>query len=85
MHEVKYLMLLERTDIPPSATLLFERRQELNKYVYTLEQIALWYNELKQSTLSFEYALIEDHMVEIDVKLKPAEVEYSWNSRGIYF
>ena len=79
---MKYLLLLERTDIPPSASSLFERGQELNQYVFTLNQIVFWYNRLKSCTLDVEFSMIENEMLIIDEKLKPAEEEYSWASQG---
>ncbi|XP_063306953.1 dynein axonemal heavy chain 11 [Pelobates fuscus] len=79
LREVKYLQILNQTDIPKAALIIYEKRELLHKYIGNLDLIVLWYNNLKQTVLEVEYPLIKQDMMDIDEQLKHAEELYTWN------
>ncbi|XP_053322781.1 dynein axonemal heavy chain 11 [Spea bombifrons] len=79
LREVKYLQILNQTDIPTAALFIFEKRELLHKYIGNLELIVQWYNKLKQTVLEVEYPLIKEDMKFINAQLKSAEELYTWN------
>ncbi|KAG8573239.1 hypothetical protein GDO81_012334 [Engystomops pustulosus] len=80
LREVKYLQVLNHTDLPKAALNIFEKKEILHKYIGSLELLVHWYNTVKKSVLEVEYPLIKDDIAAIDKQLRDAEERYTWNS-----
>ncbi|XP_076978309.1 dynein axonemal heavy chain 11 isoform X2 [Tamandua tetradactyla] len=78
LREVKYLLMLKKSDIPDSALAIFEKRNTLLKYVGSLELLVQGYNKLKQTLLGVEYPLIEAELKAIDDQLEEAATSLTW-------
>ncbi|KAG5210204.1 hypothetical protein JEQ12_015398 [Ovis aries] len=64
LREVKYLLMLKKSDIPDSAFAIFKKRNTLLK--------------LKQTLLEVEYPLIEDELRTVDEDLQAATTLLTW-------
>uniref|UniRef100_UPI00398EA260 dynein axonemal heavy chain 11-like isoform X1 n=2 Tax=Pristiophorus japonicus TaxID=55135 RepID=UPI00398EA260 len=84
LREVKYLQILNHSDIPDTAAAIFEKRETLTKYVWTLELMVQWYNKLKQTILEVEFPLIFSELETIDEQLKTAEETVTWQSENCW-
>ncbi|KAG8514707.1 Dynein heavy chain 11, axonemal, partial [Galemys pyrenaicus] len=78
MREVKYLLMLKKSDIPNSALAIFEKRNTILKYIGILELLVQGYNTLKQTLLEVEYPLIEDELRAIDEHLQAVATGLTW-------
>ncbi|KAM4874879.1 dynein axonemal heavy chain 11 [Thomomys bottae] len=78
LREVKYLLMLKKSDIPDSALAIFQKRNTLLKYVGKLELLVHGYNKLKQTLLEVEYPLIEAELGAIDEQLQAAATWLTW-------
>ncbi|XP_078394996.1 dynein axonemal heavy chain 11-like [Cetorhinus maximus] len=84
LREVKYLQILNQSDIPEAAAAIFKKRETLTKYVGTLELMVKWYNKLKQTVLEVEFPLIFNELEAIDKRLKAAEETVTWQSENCW-
>lgn len=87
LREVKYLERAENETldaIPESATSVYGRNEEFQKYCANLDLIVAWYNEIRRIILPVEYPLIQQQLDAIDEQLKQAELTLDWNSQGIW-
>ncbi|XP_032902051.1 dynein heavy chain 11, axonemal [Amblyraja radiata] len=84
LREVKYLQMLNQSDIPDTAAAFFEKRETLTKYVGTLELTVKWYNKLKQTVLEVELPLICSELEAIDTQLKAGEETMTWQSKNCW-
>uniref|UniRef100_A0A4X2M0M8 AAA+ ATPase domain-containing protein n=1 Tax=Vombatus ursinus TaxID=29139 RepID=A0A4X2M0M8_VOMUR len=80
LREVKYLLMLEKSDIPESTLAIYEKRNIYLKYVRSLELLVQGYNKLKLSLLEVEQPLIEEELMAIDGQLQEAEKSFTWHS-----
>ncbi|XP_040289656.1 dynein heavy chain 11, axonemal [Bufo bufo] len=80
LREVKYLQVLNHTDLPKAALSIFEKKEILHKYIGSLELVVHWYNAVKKTVLEVEYPLIKEDMAAINEQLSAAEERYTWNS-----
>uniref|UniRef100_A0A5F8GSV7 Dynein axonemal heavy chain 11 n=1 Tax=Monodelphis domestica TaxID=13616 RepID=A0A5F8GSV7_MONDO len=78
LREVKYLLMLEKSDIPDSALAIYGKRDTYLKYIGSLELLVQWYNKLKLSLLEVEQPLIEEELKTIDAQLQEAEQSFTW-------
>ncbi|KAB0340770.1 hypothetical protein FD754_022843, partial [Muntiacus muntjak] len=78
LREVKYLLMLKKSDIPDSAFAIFKKRNTLLKYIGNLELLVHGYNKLKQTLLEVEYPLIEDELRTVDEELQAAATSLTW-------
>uniref|UniRef100_G1PM87 AAA+ ATPase domain-containing protein n=1 Tax=Myotis lucifugus TaxID=59463 RepID=G1PM87_MYOLU len=78
LREVKYLLMLRKSDIPDSALAIFEKRNTILKYIGNLELLVQAYNKLKQTLLEVEYPLIEDELRAVDEQLQAAAASLTW-------
>ncbi|XP_064146127.1 dynein axonemal heavy chain 11 isoform X3 [Loxodonta africana] len=78
LREVKYLLMLKKSDIPDSALAIFKKRNTILKYIGSLELLVHGYNKLKQTLLEVEYPLIEDELKAVDDQLKEAVTSLTW-------
>uniref|UniRef100_A0A4W2DC87 Dynein axonemal heavy chain 11 n=1 Tax=Bos indicus x Bos taurus TaxID=30522 RepID=A0A4W2DC87_BOBOX len=78
LREVKYLLMLKKSDIPDSAFTIFKKRNTLLKYIGNLELLVHGYNKLKQTLLEVEYPLIEDELRTVDEELQAAATSLTW-------
>ena len=69
-------------NVPDGALELYERRDELRKFVINLELTVHFYNRIRRTVLEVEYPLVEDQLIDIDKKLSHAENSLTWNSPG---
>ncbi|EPQ11489.1 Dynein heavy chain 11, axonemal [Myotis brandtii] len=78
LREVKYLLMLRKSDIPDSALAIFEKRNSILKYIGNLELLVQAYNKLKQTLLEVEYPLIKDELRAVDEQLQAAAASLTW-------
>ncbi|KAL1791277.1 dynein heavy chain 11, axonemal [Sigmodon hispidus] len=78
LREVKYLLMLKKSDIPDSALGIFQKRNTMLKYIGNLELLVQGYNKLKQTLLEVEYPLIEGELRAVDEQLKVAASWLTW-------
>ncbi|XP_035866411.1 dynein heavy chain 11, axonemal isoform X1 [Phyllostomus discolor] len=78
LREVKYLLMLKKSDVPDSASAIFQKRSTILKYVGNLELLVQGYNKLKQTLLEVEYPLIEDELRAVDEQLQVAATSLTW-------
>ncbi|XP_071071224.1 dynein axonemal heavy chain 11 [Dasypus novemcinctus] len=78
LREVKYLLMLKKSDIPDSALAIFKKRNTILKYIGNLELLVQEYNKLKQTVLEVEYPLVEDELKALDDQLKEAATSVTW-------
>ncbi|XP_032944295.1 dynein axonemal heavy chain 11 isoform X2 [Rhinolophus ferrumequinum] len=78
LREVKYLLMLKKSDIPESALAIFKKRDTILKYIGNLELLVQGYNKLKQALLEVEYPLIEDELRAMDEQLQAAVSSLTW-------
>ncbi|KAM7121693.1 dynein axonemal heavy chain 11 [Molossus nigricans] len=78
LREVKYLLMLKKSDIPDSALALFKKRDTILKYTGHLELLVQAYNKLKRSLLEVEYPLVEDELRAVDEQLQAATTSLTW-------
>ncbi|KAB0376184.1 hypothetical protein FD755_012827 [Muntiacus reevesi] len=78
LREVKYLLMLKKSDIPDSAFAIFKKGNTLLKYIGNLELLVHGYNKLKQTLLEVEYPLIEDELRTVDEELQAAATSLTW-------
>ncbi|XP_074223450.1 dynein axonemal heavy chain 11 isoform X1 [Camelus bactrianus] len=78
LRDVKYLLMLKKSDIPDSALAIFEKRNTILKYIGNLELLVQGYNKLKQTLLEVEYPLIEDELRAVDEELWAAATSLTW-------
>ncbi|KAL0984038.1 hypothetical protein UPYG_G00136240 [Umbra pygmaea] len=84
LREVRYLEAWQTTPIPDVAGQVYGRRAQLCQYVANLELMARSYNKVLSSVLEVEKPLIKEQLKDIDICLKKAEQEITWNSEGIW-
>ncbi|KAM8981229.1 dynein axonemal heavy chain 11 isoform 1-T1 [Sarcophilus harrisii] len=80
LREVKYLLWLEKSDIPDSALAIYGKRSTYLKQIGSLELLVQWYNKLKLSLLEVEQPLIGEELRAIDSRLQEAERAFTWRS-----
>ncbi|XP_027272227.1 dynein heavy chain 11, axonemal isoform X2 [Cricetulus griseus] len=78
LRDVKYLLMLKKSDIPESALGIFQKRNTILKHIGNLELLVQGYNKLKQNLLEVEYPLIEGELRAIDEQLKVAATLLTW-------
>ncbi|XP_029423391.1 dynein heavy chain 11, axonemal [Nannospalax galili] len=78
LREVKYLLMLKKSDIPDSALTIFKKKNTILKYIGNLELLVQGYNKLKQTLLEVEHPLIEDELGAIDEQLNMAATWLTW-------
>ncbi|KAM5302539.1 dynein axonemal heavy chain 11 isoform 2-T2 [Glossophaga mutica] len=78
LREVKYLLMLKKSDVPDSASAIFKKRSTILKYIGNLELLVQGYNKLKQTLLEVEYPLIEDELRAVDEQLQVAATSLTW-------
>uniref|UniRef100_A0A8P0S8H0 Dynein axonemal heavy chain 11 n=1 Tax=Canis lupus familiaris TaxID=9615 RepID=A0A8P0S8H0_CANLF len=78
LREVKYLLMLKKSDIPGSALAIFKKRNTILKYIGNLELLVQGYNKLKQTLLEVEYPLVEDELKALDEQLQAAVTSLTW-------
>ncbi|XP_075803650.1 dynein axonemal heavy chain 11 [Microtus pennsylvanicus] len=78
LRDVKYLLMLKKSDIPDSALGIFQKRNTILKCIASLELLVQSYNRLKQTLLEVEYPLIEDELHAVDEQLKAAATWLTW-------
>ncbi|KAJ9585775.1 hypothetical protein L9F63_002412, partial [Diploptera punctata] len=80
LREVHYLNLMEHKDIPEEALQIYERSETFRKYTSNLNQTIQWYNKLRRTSRSVEFALVEEQIREIDALVEQGRTSLNWNS-----
>nr|XP_036878224.1 dynein heavy chain 11, axonemal [Manis javanica] len=78
LREVKYLLMLKKSDVPDSALAIFKKRNTILKYNRNLELLVQGYNKLKQTLLEVEYPLVKDELRAMDEQLQAAATSLTW-------
>ncbi|XP_045053259.2 dynein axonemal heavy chain 11 isoform X2 [Desmodus rotundus] len=78
LREVKYLLMLKKSDVPDSASAVFKNRNTILKYIGNLELLVQGYNKLKQTLLEVECPLIEDELRAVEEQLQVAATSLTW-------
>nr|XP_051708760.1 dynein axonemal heavy chain 11 isoform X1 [Oryctolagus cuniculus] len=78
LRDVKYLLMLQKVDIPDAALAIFKSRNTILKYIGNLELLVQGYNKLKQTLLEVEYPLIEEELRTLEEQLKAVATSVTW-------
>ncbi|XP_059027314.1 dynein axonemal heavy chain 11 [Mustela lutreola] len=78
LREVRYLLMLKKSDIPDSAFAIFKKRNTILKYIGNLELLVQGYNTLKQTLLEVEYPLVEGELRAVEEQLQAAATSLTW-------
>ncbi|XP_030057583.1 dynein axonemal heavy chain 11 [Microcaecilia unicolor] len=84
LREVKYLQMLNQSNIPEVAINMFEKKDTFLKLLRGLELMIQWYNKIKRTVLEVECPLIEDDMKIISEQLKEAEESLTWKEANCW-
>ncbi|XP_046391607.1 dynein beta chain, ciliary-like [Ischnura elegans] len=84
LREVRYMNLLEISNIPPEALDLFSRLEALRMCVFNLNETISRYNQIRATCTDLEFDLIEYEMSGIDELIGYSQENYNWNSEGLY-
>ncbi|GFG28503.1 hypothetical protein Cfor_03628 [Coptotermes formosanus] len=84
LREVHYLSLMEHEDIPEAAVRMYERSETFRKYTSNLDQTIQWYNKVLRQSRPVEFALVEEHMQEIDALIEQGQTNLNWNSTELW-
>ena len=84
LREVKYLEQQNRPDcvIPGSAAGVFQQNETYRKYLQNLDVTVVLYNQVRETIMDVEYALIEEQVKDIDQQLEKAISGLTWTSEG---
>ena len=90
LREVKYLEQQNCPDrvIPESAAGVFQQNETYRKYLQNLDVTVVLYNQVRETIMDVEYALIEEQLKDIDQQLEKAISGLNWTSEGehlLYF
>lgn len=83
LREVKYLKFLERTDIPESATKLYEQNDKLRQLNANLDRTTSWYNKIRETLNPVEAPIVAKQIEDIDNYLKESETNLHWSSDSV--
>ena len=82
--EVKFIKRLFPHKIIPEALIrIYQRFEEFRSFINLLESIVDLYNYLKTDTSDVDLNLIKADLVQLDLKLAPAEESLTWNSDNL--
>ncbi|XP_012509385.1 PREDICTED: dynein heavy chain 9, axonemal [Propithecus coquereli] len=84
LKEMSYLEPRAMKHIPETAATMFSSREFYWQLVANLELMANWYNKVMRSLLEVEFALVEEELQNIDLRLKAAEETLNWKTEGIW-
>ncbi|KAF5280421.1 hypothetical protein FQR65_LT03230 [Abscondita terminalis] len=79
LREVKLMRMLEIENICQEAQDVFDKNEELVKWILHLKRIIEWYNYLKTRTLSVEFDIIRSEVENVDEKLVGLRTEATWD------
>ena len=84
LREVKYLEQQNCPDrvIPESAANVFQQNETYRKYLQNLDVTVTLYNQVRETIMDVEYALIEEQLMDIDQQLEKATSQLNWTSEG---
>ncbi|KAI7806173.1 dynein axonemal heavy chain 11 [Triplophysa rosa] len=78
LKDVKQLIILNQTNIPPAAMKVYENKEIFFNNLGSLDLLVQWYNKVKQTTLEVEAPLMKKELETIDQQLHRAEAEFTW-------
>ncbi|XP_029444925.1 dynein heavy chain 11, axonemal [Rhinatrema bivittatum] len=84
LREVKYLQMLNQSNIPEAAMHIFEKRDTFIKFLGSLELLVQWYNKIKLTVLEVEYPLLDNDLKIINEQLKEAEESLTWKKANCW-
>ncbi|XP_056142990.1 dynein axonemal heavy chain 11 [Lampris incognitus] len=84
LRDVKYIQTLSHISIPPAATTVIQRKDMFLKYVSTLQVLVQCYNKVKQTVIEVEIPLIRAELAAIDLQLKRAEMNLTWQDQDCW-
>ena len=84
LREVKYLEQQNCPDrlIPESTAGVFQQNETYRKYLQNLDVTVVLYNQVRETIMDVEYALIEEQLKDIDQQLEKAISGLTWTSEG---
>eukprot|EP01135_Chromosphaera_perkinsii_P002940 Nk52_evm51s230 gene=Nk52_evmTU51s230 len=82
LREVKYLSMIE-TEIPESASQVFEKDDTFRQYRGNFQLIVKQYNEIKDTLLDVEAPLVTSKLEAIDKELEKGLESMNWESAGV--
>ncbi|XP_076387377.1 dynein beta chain, ciliary-like [Megachile rotundata] len=83
LREIRYMLIMKRTDLPEEATQFYERSQFFFMSTYDLSLIANWYNRIRSQSAPVEFQLIEEEIEHIDMLIDEGQENYNWNSEEV--
>ena len=82
LRETRYMLIMQRTDVPDEAKELFNRAQFFFESNYNLSLITQWYNRICKFCSPVELELIQEELNAIDEIIDEGQTNYNWNSTG---
>ena len=84
LREVKYLEQQNCPErvIPESADRVFQQNETYRRYLQNLDVTVVLYNQVRETIMDVEYALIEEQLKDIDQQLEKAISGLNWTSEG---
>ncbi|XP_043279274.1 dynein beta chain, ciliary-like [Venturia canescens] len=80
LQEIRYMIILNRTDLPQEAEDLFARTPFFFESVYNLNLIINWYNRIREHSSPVEMELVKEEIETIDQIIDNGQENYDWNS-----
>ncbi|XP_075210990.1 dynein heavy chain at 93AB [Lycorma delicatula] len=79
-HEVRYLQMAEKSDIPEEALELYKNWETFRKYTIQLNITVDWYNRIRKDSREVEFQLVKEQVNEIDALIQQGQCDLDWTS-----
>ncbi|KAG7187946.1 hypothetical protein KM043_013908 [Ampulex compressa] len=78
--EIRYMIIIKKTDLPQEALELYDRTQSLFESTSNLSQVVQWYNQIRSDCSSVEFDLIRKEIEMIDEVIELGQKNYNWDT-----
>ncbi|XP_015433748.1 PREDICTED: dynein beta chain, ciliary-like [Dufourea novaeangliae] len=83
LKEIRYMIIMRRTDLSPEAIDFYNGSEFYFKSTYNLDLIVNWYNKIRTESVPVEFQLIEDDIEVIDELINYGQGYYTWKSDDV--
>ncbi|XP_076548684.1 dynein beta chain, ciliary isoform X2 [Osmia lignaria lignaria] len=83
LREIRYMLIMNRPDLPEVATEFYNRSQFFFMSTYNLGLIIEWYNRIRSQSTPVEFNLIEEEVENLDTLIDEGQEKYNWNSEEV--
>ncbi|XP_018352750.1 PREDICTED: dynein heavy chain 9, axonemal-like [Trachymyrmex septentrionalis] len=80
LREIRFMIMMKRTDIPEEAIELYNRMQYFFETTYNLNLLVQWYNWIRNYSLPVEFELLKHEIENVDKLIDTGQENYNWNS-----